>query len=121
MSRIVPTLTRVAESPRIYVLDDFVAPDVIRDVLARYGTREALDARGIEWDASIAGVSAELAISDDPVLARLAAGIERVLGFRSQLAPDTFRFRRYAVGDLHPPHLDAYAAGGLHLVASALR
>ena len=113
-------LLRLAEKPRVYVLDDFAPAEDIHHVLDRYGTREALTARGIDWSADHTGLSGELPIDDDPVLAQLARRIERVLGFGCTLTLNTFRFRRYAIGDFHPPHIDKYAIAGAHLVATAL-
>lgn len=109
---------RISESPRVYVADGFAADGEIAHVLARYDTprRDA----GIAWDSGIAGVSGELPIDTDPVLAALACRIEEMLGFGCALSDATFRFRRYAHGDHHPAHVDCYAIAGYHLVATAL-
>src|SRR5688572_8119906 len=114
------SLQRLAQSPRIYVHDDFASAEVIRHVLERYGSREALDTRGIEWASDETGLSGELPIDDDPVLVQLAERIEATLGFRCVLADRTFRFRRYALGDFHPLHVDRYIIAGAHLVATVL-
>ncbi|MBK9258286.1 MAG: 2OG-Fe(II) oxygenase [Polyangiaceae bacterium] len=113
-------LVRLAQRPRVYVHDDFVSHEVVRYVLDRYGSREALDARGIEWEANETGLSGELPVEDDPVLEQLAERIEDALGFRCTLLQRTFRFRRYSVGDFHPPHVDSYAIAGAHLIATAI-
>lgn len=113
-------LVRLAEKPRVYMQDDFVTEDVIQHVLDTYGTPVALEARGIEWSANETGLSGELPIHEDRVLAHLAERIERVLGFRCSLDDNTFRFRRYAVGDFHPLHIDKYTIAGAFLVATCL-
>ncbi len=113
-------LVRLAEKPRVYMQDDFVTEDVIQHVLERYGTPLALEARGIEWSANETGLSGELPIDEDPVLANLAERIEAVLGFRCTLKHNTFRFRRYALGDFHPLHIDKYSIAGASLVATTL-
>lgn len=115
-----PSLLRLAETPRVYVHDDFVPADVRQHVLDRYGTRAALEAQGIDWTANETGLSGELPLDRDPVLAQLAARIEEIVGFRCTLSHDTFRFRRYSLGDFHPPHIDKYVIDGAHLVATAL-
>lgn len=113
-------LVRLSEKPRVYVQDDFATAEEIQHVLGRYGTRQALETRGIDWDTNETGLSGELPISNDPVLARLAEHIERLLGFGCTLSHSTFRFRRYAIGDFHPLHIDKYTIAGAHLVATAL-
>jgi hypothetical protein len=113
-------LVRLSEKPRVFVQDDFVSAEEIQHVLERYGTPQALDARGIEWDSSNAGLYSELPIADDPVLVQVAKRIERTLGFGCALTHNFFRFRRYAIGDFHPLHIDKYTIAGMHLVATAL-
>lgn len=120
MSSEIRPLVRLAQCPRVYVQDDFVSFEDIRHVLARYGTREALSALGIDWDANETGLSGELPLADDPVLKRLSGRIEAIVGFPCTLTDATFRFRRYGIGDFHPPHLDKYQIAGSHLVATAL-
>lgn len=113
-------LVRLAEKPRVYVQDDFATPDETAHVLDRYGTREALTSLGIEWNSDHTGLSCELPLTDDPALMQLAKRIEDVLGFGSTLTHNTFRFRRYALGDFHPLHIDKYVIAGAHLVATAI-
>ncbi len=115
-----PSLVRLAQMPRVYVQDDFVPADVRQHVLDRYGTRELLQARGIDWTANETGLSGELPLDRDPILAELAARIEELIGFRCTLPNNTFRFRRYALGDFHPPHIDKYVIDGAFLVATVL-
>jgi RimK-like ATP-grasp domain/2OG-Fe(II) oxygenase superfamily len=114
------SLVRLAQSPRVYMQDDFVTLDDIQHVLVRYGTREALEACGIHWDKNETGLSGELPLDADPLLAHLAKRIEDLLGFSSALSHNTFRFRRYGIGEFHPPHIDTYKIAGKHLVATAL-
>jgi hypothetical protein len=56
----------------------------------------------------------------DALLGQLATRIEAALGFGNTLPGASFRFRRYALGDFHPAHVDCYAIAGHHLVATAL-
>lgn len=114
---------RIGGNPRVYVADGFASDGEIAHVLGRYDSRPddlGPDCTGIEWDRTIAGLSGELPIETDRVLAALADRIEAVLGFGSALAGRTFRFRRYALGDYHPAHVDCYEIAGHHLVATAL-
>ena len=108
----------IGRNPRVYLTDGFASDGEIAHVLDRYGAAPA--DLGIDWDRSIAGLSGELPIDADRVLARLADRIEGVLGFGTALGDRTFRFRRYAIGDHHPAHVDCYTIAGQHLVATAL-
>lgn len=107
----------ISASPRVYVADGFVTAAETAAVLSRY---DGAAAAGVDWSSGIAGMSCELAISADPLLADIAARVEAVLGFGCTLGDSTFRFRRYAIGDFHPPHVDCYEIDGMHLVATAL-
>ena len=109
---------RIGENPRVYLADGFASDGEIAHVLDRYANKPG--DLGIDWDQSIAGVSGELPIATDRVLAALANRIEAVLGFGNVLADRTFRFRSYAHGDYHPAHVDCYEIAGHHLVATAL-
>ncbi len=120
MSTDIGSLERLAEQPRVYMLDDFVTDEVCQHVLNRYGTKEALTSHGIAWAQSEAGLAGELPIAADPVLVRLSEQITEILGFRCVLVGDTFRFRRYSTGDFHPLHIDKYVIRGAHLVATAI-
>ncbi|MDI1434555.1 2OG-Fe(II) oxygenase [Polyangium sorediatum] len=113
-------MRRLSEAPRLYVQEGFASDEEVRHVLASYGDRDALTRRGLPWQANETGVSSELPVEADPVLAAIAARIEAVLGFSCTLEEPTFRFRRYARGDAHPPHLDEYTIGGARLVATAI-
>lgn len=110
----------ISESPRVYVADGFASAREIDHVLALYGGETPRADLRIAWDTGLAGRSGELPVAGDPVLSGLAARIETALGFGSRLAGPTFRFRRYALGDHHPAHVDCYAIAGQHLVATAL-
>ena len=109
---------QIGGNPRVYLADGFAADGEIAHVLGRYANQP--DNLGIAWDQTIAGVSGELPIDADRVLAALANRIEAVLGFGNALADRSFRFRSYAHGDYHPAHVDCYEIAGHHLVATAL-
>lgn len=111
---------QICEEPRAYVADEFVTAREIAHVLASYGGEAPPTDWCIDWSRGIAGRSGELQITNDPVLAAIAARIEAVLGFGCSLAGPTVRFRRYVPGDFHPGHVDCYEIGGQHLIATAL-
>ncbi|MRG97071.1 2OG-Fe(II) oxygenase [Polyangium spumosum] len=113
-------LRRLSEAPRLYVQEGFVSDEEVRHVLASYGDREALSRRGLAWTTNETGLSSELPVRQDAVLAAIAARIEATLGFSCALSEPSFRFRRYTRGDAHPPHLDEYKIGEARLVATAL-
>lgn len=120
MERAGSPLVRLSRSPRLYLQEDFASDAEIQHVLARYGDRAALDALSLAWQSDETGLSSELPIEDDPVLAALARRIEGLLGFHCALLPQTFRLRRYACGDGHPPHVDVYTIEGHSLVATGI-
>ena len=113
-------LRRLSQAPRLYVQEGFASDEEVRHVLATYGDRDALDRQGLAWTANETGLSSELPASTDPVLVALAGRIEAALGFSCTLVAPTFRFRRYARGDAHPPHRDEYTIDGARLVATAI-
>jgi prolyl 4-hydroxylase len=114
-----PSLEQISQFPRAYKAEGFVSAAEIATVLGRYDGPQAA-APGIAWDNGIAGISGELPVARDALLGDLAARIEAALGFANTLPGASFRFRRYALGDFHPAHVDCYAIAGHHLVATAL-
>ncbi|UQA58795.1 2OG-Fe(II) oxygenase [Polyangium aurulentum] len=112
-------LRRLSTSPRIYLQEGFASEDEIRHVLAR-AERDALVAAGLDVTEDATGMACEIPVEGDPVLAALAARIEAILTFACALPGPSFRFRRYARGDAHPPHVDTYTIAGAQLVATAL-
>lgn len=108
------------ENPRVYLTDGFASAREIDHVLALYGGETPRASPGVVWDTGLAGRSGELPVASDPVLGDLAARIEAALGFGNRLPDQTFRFRRYSLGDHHPAHVDCYEIDGQHLVATAL-
>lgn len=111
---------QISQQPRIYVAEDFVSAAEIDHVLMGYGTPGSGAAAAIDWGNGIAGVSGELPLDADPLLAGIAGRIDELLGFTNTLGTGTFRFRRYAIGDYHPAHVDCYTVAGHSLVATAL-
>src|SRR3954447_8452148 len=103
---------------RIFLADGFADPAEVAAVLDAAG-RAALPGSGIAQRHDVTGSSCELPYGFDPVLLALRARLRAACGFGN---PDgwTFRFRRYAAGEYHPPHTDSYAIDGLGLVATAM-
>jgi hypothetical protein len=112
-------LTALCDSPRLYVLDGFALPDEIAHVLRATADPKALAVRGIRVKHDETGLSCELPVEGDPVLEALVARMQRVLRMDND-AGGTLRFRRYAPGESHPPHIDEYVIGGSHLIATAM-
>ena len=112
-------LTRLSLTPRIYVVDDFASGDEVAHVLARTADRAWLAALGVTTRHDATGVSFEMPIGGDPVLEGLAARACDVIGVANAFG-STMRFRRYAQGESHPPHLDCYTIEPHHLVVTAL-
>lgn len=112
-----PALRRVGDRPRLYVADGFATDAEITHLLAR--------GHAAESDASIAttrnstGFAFEMVIPGDAVAERLAADIHKTLKMGTDPL-DTFRFRRYSVGEAHPPHLDNYRMGDRFLLVTAI-
>lgn len=88
-------------------------------MLAIAADEAALAARGVETRRNETGFSFELPVAGDPALEGLAARMEAAAGLRNEFG-GFLRFRRYAPGESHPPHLDAYVVEDLSLVATAL-
>jgi hypothetical protein len=109
-------LRALATSPRIYARADFLSPDEcgrLLTVAAAFGSQHP-DRRH-----DSAGLSFELPLDADPLVADVAARVERLLGFANRV-PGTLRFRTYEPGDSHPPHRDEYAIDGHRLIVTAM-
>src|SRR5690606_2818725 len=65
------------------------------------------------------GSSFEMEPGLDPVVGRLIARLEAVVGEADRVDP-TLRFRRYRPHERHPAHLDHFEIDGQRLVATAL-
>jgi prolyl 4-hydroxylase len=65
------------------------------------------------------GFSFELPLAQDPTAAAISARIGAALGVVNAFS-GTVRFRRYAQGEAHPPHIDNFPIDGFDLVATAL-
>lgn len=105
-------------APRVHVIDDFVSDTEIAHVLRLAEHPEQL-APGLTTTRSEAGLSFEMPVGEDPVLNAIRDRMTALIGFGNDLG-DTFRFRRYAPGEYHPPHVDAFSAGGTDLIVTAL-
>ena len=109
----------VAARPRLAVLDHFLGDDDLGRIDRLTANPPELEARGIAVHRDATGLSCELPLELDEVLESVARRIEQTLGIANDFGP-SLRYRRYAVGDGHPPHLDTYEIDGLHLVATAV-
>ena len=113
------SIRRLANSPDIFAIDDFIDAADCDSVLAKADHVETDQPPGIATKRDDTGFSFEMPLKGDTVLARLMARIHRVVGGEGDLAL-SFRFRRYTQGTSHPPHLDQYEMSGRFLVATAI-
>src|SRR5689334_14927147 len=114
-----PPLQVLCRAPRLYVIDAFASAAEVEYVLALMADPIALALRGVDTHRSVAGLAGELPVAGDTVLTALAERTYARLGFGNAHGP-TLRFRRYAVDEYHPPHLDQYEVAGAWLIATAL-
>ena len=112
-------LRRLADAPRVYVVDNFAGPAEIEHILTRAADVDALHAQGIQTRQDKTGFSFEMPVEGDAVLESLTRRTYRIVGFAND-SGSTLRFRRYLKGDAHPPHRDEYEIGGSLLMATAL-
>jgi hypothetical protein len=123
-ARVEPTLAaygiqRLADTPDIFTLDDFIDGADCDYVLAKAARVESEPPAEIQTRHDTTGFSFEMPVKGDRVLARLLSRIHRAVGMENDLAY-SFRFRRYAPGESHPAHLDEYEMRGRLLVATAI-
>lgn len=112
-------IVRVGRSPFLEVRDGFASAGERAHALRLAADRPALAARGISWQHGPTGFSFEMPIEGDPVLEGLHARMTAALGLTDRKRY-SFRFRHYAEGEAHPPHLDVYEIRGVHLAATAM-
>lgn len=110
-------LLTACHSPRVYVADGFASDAEIDRALALASNPDYLAALAVKRDGT--GLSFEMPIDGDPILEGLRARLHGTLGLVNRVG-QTMRFRRYAPGESHPPHLDCYEIAGSHLVCTAL-
>lgn len=110
-------LLTACHSPRLYVADGFASDAEIDRALALAADADYLSRRAVKQDQT--GLSFEMPIDGDPILEGMRARIHDTLGLVNRVG-QTMRFRRYAPGEAHPPHLDCYEIAGAHLVCTAL-
>ena len=113
-----PEIQTWSTAPRLYVVDDFVSASEIAHVLQLAEQPERL-APGLKTDRSEAGLSFEMPVGQDAVLHAIRDRMTSLIGFENDLDA-TFRFRRYAPGEYHPRHLDAFTGRGNELILTAL-
>jgi hypothetical protein len=112
-------IQRLASTPDIFAIDDFIDAVDCDYVLAKADRIEAERPPEIVTKRDDTGFSFEMPVNGDSELARVMSRIHRVVGGESDLA-FTFRFRRYTQGTSHPPHRDEYELVGRRLVATAI-
>lgn len=114
-----PAAVQLSTAPDVYTVADFAGPEQIEQLLAVAGDWDRIAAEQILTEHDVTGFCYELPVRWAPALAELADRIERLTGLVNQLG-ETFRFRRYARGELHPAHTDGYQIEGAHLLATAM-
>lgn len=111
-------LIAICERPRLWIVEAFATDDEIDYVTAIGADEAGLAEVGIATQRGHTGFSFELPIAGDPLLEGLAARLRARVGLAAPA--DTLRFRRYAAGEYHPLHTDAYAAEDGELVLTAM-
>jgi len=112
-------IRRLAKTPDVCLIDNFVDARDCERVLAKAARIETEQPADIPVKRDSTGFSFEMPIRGDAILMRIACDIDSVVGMKNDLAL-TFRFRRYAEGESHRPHLDEYEISGRRLVATAI-
>jgi prolyl 4-hydroxylase len=112
-------MIHLSSSPDVWMMDDFVDEEGCHSLaaLARDTSRAA--SLGFEANPDGSGFCLEVPIDGAPVLELLRARIEDVFGLQSDVF-ESVRYRRYATGEGHPPHVDCYSVDGRELIATAL-
>jgi hypothetical protein len=110
---------RLRSIPPMRVLDGVGDPPDLRAVVAIGAAVEADAPEGLHATADDTGFAFELEFAQHPPVARLVRLMDEVLGFTSTF-DGTVRFRRYRVGEHHPPHPDHYEIDGAVLAATAM-
>lgn len=113
------TLAQVSDCPRLWVADGFLDPEEARAILAAVPPPDSPAARALGGRSNETGHSLELPVDADPALGALRARLTELIGVPNAV-DDTFRYRHYAPGTGHPPHLDCYEISGHSLVFTAL-
>jgi len=113
------TFTRLASTPLLRQIDDFATPEETARVVSMADDPAWLADHGVETKRDLTGTSCEMPVVADPLLASLAKRMRAAVGLDNHFGA-TLRFRRYEVGEAHPPHCDHYEIGGMRLVATAL-
>ncbi len=108
----------LSAEPRLHVIDGFVGDEEVEHVL-RLAAAPASLAPGLRTKHDESGFSFEMPVGNDSVLQDIRARIAKVLGFGNDEGA-TFRFRRYAPGESHPQHTDAFSADGSELIVTAM-
>jgi hypothetical protein len=98
----------LAVEPRIFRIENFISADEAVNLRALLDAQPGRDTE--------TGHVSEL--PEHPGLEDIKARIEREVGLESHVR--SLRYRRYAEGDGHPPHLDDYEIDGALLVATAM-
>lgn len=108
----------LSTSPRLHIIDGFVSESEVDHVL-RVSSDPATLGPDFETHMDSSSFSFEMPVGRDPVLTEIRSRVAAVLGFGNDLDA-TFRFRRYAPGESHPQHTDAFAHEGSELIVTAM-
>lgn len=112
-------MRQLSATPRVFLFENFLTEAEIAYVLACATDSQWLSARGVTSKTDETGFSFEMPIARDPVLGNLQKRLETTTALRNREG-QSFRFRKYATGDSHPPHTDTYQFGAARLTATAL-
>ena len=109
----------VSETPRVFQCDGFATNAEIRTILQFIDHPDWMQAQELALQHDETGASCEIPIDAAPVFTDLADRLNDALGIVN-IAGDTFRYRKYGVGEGHPPHCDHFRLDGKALVATAM-
>ena len=112
------TVQTLSTAPRLHVIDGFLDDMEIEHVLGLAVNPERL-APGLATTHDQSGFSFEMPVGTDVVLRNIRSPIATLLGFGNDEGA-TFRFRRYAPGESHPQHTDAFSIRGSELIVTAM-
>ncbi len=111
-------ITGLGKSPRLYLMDGFASPEEIRHIVEV--AERALAGNQVAIRRNYTGLSFEMPLSGDQTLEALARRIYETLGMVNDFH-GAMRFRRYAPGVHHPPHIDSHRKiRGRMLILTAL-
>jgi len=112
----VPVRT-VSRAPRLFYVDEFLSEREVMHLNSLSHPSQAR-ARGLRTKEDYTGFSYEQPIEGDPTLEAIARRLEELLQITNEFG-GTFRIRRYAEDQYHPPHTDTYTVDGRNVTLLA--